>query len=96
MAKKSVIARQIKRERMVALHAEKRKALKKALDSTALDKLPKNASPTRLRKRCYGRGQGLLQCGRPRGFIGDFGLCRICFRTKALEGEIPGVKKYSW
>ncbi len=89
MAKKSVIARQIKREKIVALYAEKRKALKKALDSTALDKLPKNASPTRLRKRCF-------QCGRPRGFIGDFGLCRICFRTKALVGEIPGVKKYSW
>ena len=91
MAKKSVIARQVKREKIVALYAEKRKALKKALDSTALDKLPKNASPTRLRNRCF-----IEQCGRPRGFIGDFGLCRICFRTKALEGEIPWVKKYSW
>ena len=45
--------------------------------------------PTRVRNRCN-------NCGRPRGFIRRFGLCRICFRTFALEGKIPGVVKASW
>lgn len=44
---------------------------------------------TRFRNRCS-------QCGRARGFYGDFGLCRICFRNLALRGEIPGVTKSSW
>lgn len=44
---------------------------------------------TRLRNRC-------LRCGRPRGFLGKFKLCRICFRQLALAGEIPGVVKSSW
>ncbi|MDJ0625661.1 MAG: type Z 30S ribosomal protein S14 [Candidatus Caenarcaniphilales bacterium] len=44
---------------------------------------------TRLRNRCW-------KCGRPRGFIRDFGICRICFREMAHEGLIPGVKKSSW
>jgi small subunit ribosomal protein S14 len=43
----------------------------------------------RERNRC-------LQCGRPRGYIRKFGLCRICFRQKALVGELPGVRKASW
>ena len=45
--------------------------------------------PGRHRNRCN-------RCGRPRGFIRKFGLCRICFRQKALQGEIPGVRKASW
>lgn len=45
--------------------------------------------PTRVRNRCK-------ICGRPRGYIRRFGLCRICFREKALEGKIPGVVKSSW
>ncbi|MCS7184331.1 MAG: type Z 30S ribosomal protein S14 [bacterium] len=44
---------------------------------------------TRYRNRCF-------RCGRPRGFIRDFGLCRICFRIMAHRGEIPGVRKASW
>jgi len=45
--------------------------------------------PTRVRNRCK-------LCGRPRGYIRRFGLCRICFREQALEGKIPGVVKASW
>ncbi len=45
--------------------------------------------PTRVRNRCR-------QCGRPRGYIRRFGLCRICFRELALQGIIPGVAKASW
>ena len=44
---------------------------------------------TRLQRRCF-------RCGRRRGFMRDFGLCRICFRELANKGEIPGVKKSSW
>lgn len=89
MAKKSVIAREHKRERMVAQYAEKRKALKEAGDYEALDKLPKNASPVRLKNRCQ-------LTGRPRGYIRQFGICRNVFRDMALDGKIPGVKKASW
>lgn len=46
-------------------------------------------SPLRVRNRCH-------RCGRPRGYIRRFGLCRICFRELALEGKIPGVVKSSW
>lgn len=45
--------------------------------------------PTRVRHRC-------VKCGRPRGFMRKFGLCRICFRQMALEGLIPGITKSSW
>jgi small subunit ribosomal protein S14 len=51
--------------------------------------LKKPKFKVRLRNRCK-------RCGRPRGFIGKFALCRICFRKLALEGEIPGVTKASW
>lgn len=44
---------------------------------------------TRINRRCF-------KCHRPRGYMRDFGLCRICFREEALEGHIPGVKKSSW
>jgi len=44
---------------------------------------------SRVVRRCF-------KCGRPRGFMRDFSLCRICFREEALEGNIPGVKKSSW
>ncbi len=89
MAKKSITARQNKRERMVAQFAEKRAALKAAGDYAALDKLPKNASPVRLKNRCQ-------LTGRPRGYMRYFGLSRIMFRDMALNGQIPGVKKASW
>ncbi len=89
MAKTSITARQRKREAMVAQYAEKRAALKAAGDYKALDALPKNASPVRLKNRCQ-------LTGRPRGYIRYFGLSRISFRDMALNGKIPGVRKASW
>jgi small subunit ribosomal protein S14 len=89
MAKESIKARQRKRERMVAQYAEKRAALKAAGDYKALDLLPKNASPVRLKNRCQ-------MTGRPRGYIRFFGMARVAFRDMALAGKIPGVKKASW
>ncbi len=49
--------------------------------------------PPKFKVRAYNRCK---LCGRPRGYLRDFGMCRICFRTLALEGKIPGVKKASW
>ena len=89
MAKKSIIARQHKREAMVAKYAEKRAALKASGDYSALDLLPKNASPVRLKNRCQ-------LTGRPRGYMRHFGMSRNMFRDMALEGKIPGVRKASW
>lgn len=89
MARKSIIARQNKRERMVAQYAEKRKALKEAGDYRALDLLPRNSSSVRLKNRCQ-------LTGRPRGYIRQFGICRNMFRDMALDGKIPGIKKSSW
>ncbi len=89
MAKKSVEARQKKREAMVARYAEKRAALKAAGEYQALDALPRNASPVRLKNRCQ-------LTGRPKGYMRYFGLSRVIFRDMALAGKIPGVKKASW
>ncbi len=101
MAKKSSIAKQKKRERMVKQKWEKRQALKEiVLDMNknieerlaavdALNKLPKNSSPTRLRNRCQ-------FTGRSRGFLRKFKLSRLCFREMALQGLIPGIVKASW
>ncbi|MDE3248634.1 MAG: 30S ribosomal protein S14 [Bacteroidota bacterium] len=89
MAKTSVTARQKKREALVARYAEKRAALKAAGDYAALDALPKNASPVRLKNRCQ-------LTGRPRGYIRYFGISRVSFREMALNGKIPGVRKASW
>ncbi len=89
MAKKSVEARQKKREAMVAKYAEKKAALKAAGDYAALDLIPKNASAIRLRNRCQ-------LTGRPRGYMRHFGISRNMFRDMALQGKIPGVVKSSW
>lgn len=89
MAKLSVIVRQRKRERLVARYAEKRAELKAAGDYLALDKLPKNASPVRLRNRCS-------FTGRARAYIRRMGVCRQVFRELASRGDIPGVSKVSW
>ncbi len=89
MARKSLMARQKKRERLVAKYAARRRDLKAEGDHEALQKLPRNASPVRLRNRCP-------MTGRPRGYMRDFGLSRIFFRKMALEGKIPGIRKASW
>ncbi|ULQ54511.1 30S ribosomal protein S14 [Flavihumibacter fluvii] len=89
MAKKSIEARQRKREAMVAKFAEKRTALKAAGDYQALDALPRNASPVRLKNRCQ-------LTGRPKGYMRYFGLSRVMFREMALNGKIPGITKASW
>ncbi len=89
MARKSAVARQQKREKMVAKYAAKRKWLKEQGEWQALALLPRNSSPVRLHNRC-------LLTGRPRGYIRRFGISRIKFRELALAGKIPGVKKSSW
>lgn len=89
MAKESIKARQRKREKMVAQFAAKREALIKAGDFAGLQKLPRNASPVRLKNRCK-------LTGRPKGYMRDFGICRNQFRDMALMGKIPGVTKASW
>ena len=101
MAKKSKIARNNQREEVVARYAEKRAELKKTLvDPNATDeareaarvglqKLPRNASPVRL------RGRDAID-GRPRGYLSKFGISRVRFRDMAHKGELPGVAKSSW
>lgn len=89
MAKESVKARNLKRQALVERYAAKRAKLKEAGDYLALDKLPKNASPVRLRNRCK-------ITGRARGYMRKFGISRIVFREWAGQGKIPGVTKASW
>ncbi len=89
MSKKSIIARQLKREKMVERYAERRKKLKEEGRWLELQKLPRDSSPVRLRNRCQ-------ITGRPRAYIRRFGISRIKFREMALEGKIPGVRKASW
>lgn len=84
-----MIAREVKRAKLCAKYAEKRKALKEAGDYQGLQALPKNASPVRAHNRCK-------LTGRPRGYMRVFGLSRIQFREMASSGLIPGVKKASW
>jgi|TARA_B110000305_G_scaffold66689_1_gene74670 small subunit ribosomal protein S14 len=89
MAKESMKAREVKRQKMVAKYATKRKALKEAGDYQALQKLPKDASPVRLHNRCK-------LTGRPKGYMRTFGVSRVTFREMANQGLIPGVRKASW
>ena len=89
MAKTSQLARNAKREKLVAQYAEKRAALKAAGDWDGLQALPKNSSPVRVKNRC-------AVSGRSRGYLRAFGLSRIAFRELARDGKIPGVKKASW
>jgi small subunit ribosomal protein S14 len=89
MAKESMKARERKRAKLVEKYAEKRKALKEAGDFQALARLPKNSSRIRLHNRCS-------LTGRPKGYMRQFGLCRVQFREMANMGLIPGVKKASW
>jgi small subunit ribosomal protein S14 len=89
MAKKSSIARDEKRKKMILQYAAKRAELKELGDLEGLAKLPPNSSPTRWKNR------DALQ-GRPRSYMRKFGLNRINFREQASKGEIPGVTKSSW
>ncbi len=89
MARKSLIARDKKKEKLVAKYAALRKKLKEDGRWEELDKLPKNSSTVRLHNRCQ-------LTGRPKGYIRHFGICRVAFRKMALEGKIPGVTKSSW
>ena len=101
MTRKSIIAREHKRQKTVAKYAKKRAELKAVINNpntkiedrdnavNKLDRLPKSSSPTRLRNRCF-------ITGRPRGIIRRFKLSRLSFREMALNGEIPGVTKASW
>jgi small subunit ribosomal protein S14 len=101
MAKKSMIAREHKRTRTVAKFAAKRAELKAVLaDINAgdedkwdaqvkLQKLPRDASPVRQRRRCQ-------ITGRPHGVYRKFGLCRNKLREAAMRGDVPGLVKASW
>ncbi len=89
MAKKSKIVKNEQRKVIVERYREKVAELKAAGDYEALQKLPRNASATRLRNRDS-------IDGRPRGYMRKFGLSRLKFRELAHKGELPGVKKASW
>ena len=89
MAKESMKAREVKRAKMVAKYADKRKALLAGGDYESLQLLPKNASYVRLHNRCK-------ITGRPKGYMRQFGVSRIQFREMASAGLIPGVRKASW
>ena len=101
MAKKSMIAREHKRTRMVARYAAKRAALKAVLTDLnasdeekwdaqiSLQKMPRDASPVRQRRRCQ-------VTGRPHGVYRKFGLCRNKLREAAMRGDVPGLVKASW
>ncbi|KRT56482.1 30S ribosomal protein S14 [endosymbiont of Ridgeia piscesae] len=101
MAKKSMIARENKRARTVAKYAAKRAALKKIIDDPSssyeqveeavvkLQKLPRDASPSRQHNRCR-------VTGRPHGYYRKFGLARNKLREAAMRGDVPGLVKASW
>jgi small subunit ribosomal protein S14 len=101
MAKKCTVERELKRQKMVQKFAEKRLRLKLIINDVnatedqrwvalqAIQRLPRNASPIRLRNRCE-------ITGRPRGVYRKFKLCRNKLRSYAMSGQIPGLKKASW
>lgn len=101
MAKVSMIQREIKRQKTVTKYAQRRAELKARIKNLELpreeryeaqeelQKLPRNASPIRLRNRC-------ALSGRPRGYYRKFGLARNMLRKAAMRGDIPGLHKASW
>jgi len=101
MAKQSMKAREVKRAKTVAKYAEKRAKIKATIADVnasdeeryeaqvALQKLPRDAGPTRQRRRCQ-------LTGRPHGVYRKFGLSRIKLREAAMRGDVPGLKKASW
>ena len=101
MAKKSMINRNLKRAKIVEKFRVKRTKLKKIIKSVhslveqrfraiiALQALPRDASPVRIRNRCN-------LSGSPHGFYRKFGLSKTKFRERAMSGEVPGLSKSSW
>ena len=100
MAKKSIIARGLKRKKLIEKHGPLRKKLKQLIKSSndfqvimesqiKLAKLPVNSSPVRYGTRCP-------QCGRPHAVYRQFNLCRICLREQLMIGNVPGGRKSSW
>ncbi len=101
MAKKSMIAREKKRARLVAKYAAKRAELKAIINNPAstpeqvdeavikLQKMPRDASPARQQRRCR-------VSGRPHAVYRKFGLCRNKLREAAMRGDVPGLVKASW
>lgn len=89
MAKKSKVVKEKKRQEIVAKYADLRRELKAKGDYEALQKLPRDSFPTRLKNRCE-------LTGRPRGYLRKFKLSRIAFRELAHKGQIPGITKSSW
>ena len=89
MAKESMKAREVKRQKLVDKYSEKRAKLKAEGDYIGLSRLPRNSNPIRLHNRCK-------LTGRPKGYMRQFGISRITFREMASKGLIPGVKKASW
>lgn len=89
MARKALIAREEKRQKLVNKYADLRKQLKEEGRYEELDKLPRDSNPIRLHNRCR-------LTGRPKGYMRKFGLCRVKFRELALNGKLPGVTKASW
>jgi small subunit ribosomal protein S14 len=101
MAKKSMIAREDKRNKLVKKHAQKRSALKELIRNPnasfeekesavlQLQKLPRDSSFARLRNRCN-------LTGRPHGYYRKFGLCRNKLREATMRGDVPGLGKASW
>jgi len=89
MAKESMKAREVKRQKLVEQYAEKRARLKAEGDYVGLSRLPRNSNPNRLHNRCK-------LTGRPKGYMRQFGISRITFREMAASGRIPGIKKASW
>ena len=101
MAKVSMIQRELKRAKMVEKYAARRKALKAIIKNPnssydermeaqlRLQKMPRDAAPTRQRNRCR-------VTGRPHGYFRKFGLCRNKLREAAMRGDVPGLVKASW
>ena len=101
MAKKSSVAKNIRRQKIVEQYSSKRKELKAIIKSTKtsfdekrlafmqIEKMPRDANPIRIRNRCN-------LTGRPRGYYRKFGLSRISLREMANNGKIPGITKASW
>jgi small subunit ribosomal protein S14 len=89
MAKESMKAREVKRQKLVEKYAEKRAKLKAEGDYVGLSRLPRNSNPIRMHNRCK-------LTGRPKGYMRQFGVSRITIREMASSGLIPGVKKASW